>query len=129
MDLFDVFQQAELDGLSRRADAQGSRVEGLNQQTLQLQQRLNVLERRHEQLKLVTLALWELLRERHGLSEAVLTARLREIDGRDGQVDGRCQPPRQMVRCQRCPHQMTMQALACPYCGAANPQAGGLSHV
>lgn len=63
------------------------------------------VEDRIERLVLLVDAMWELLGERAGVTEAELVAKIAEIDGRDGSVDRR----------------RTVAPHACPGCGAAIP--------
>lgn len=80
--------------------------------------RINSLERDHERLKLITMALWDILTERLGVSEAELRQRILEMDRLDGREDGRLklrEPPR---NCRDCGRPMLRSASACPYCGA-----------
>lgn len=79
--------------------------------------RLRSLERDHERLKLITMALWEILTERLGVDEADLRRRVMELDRLDGREDGRLrlkEPPRE---CSACGRPMMSTAAACPYCG------------
>lgn len=79
--------------------------------------RLKVLEREHERLKLVTMALWEVLHERVGITEAELRAKIDELDELDGRRDGRLRAQPTAQRCGACDRPMLGSAVACPYCG------------
>ena len=57
---------------------------------------------RHEQLKLVTLALWRLLKDRVGLTEAELKRYVESTDLLDGAADGKVDLTRELVKCSRC---------------------------
>lgn len=80
-------------------------------------ERIKALEREHERLKLVTMALFEVLRDRHGVSEEELRQKIREIDLRDNRLDGKLTPARKVVKCEACSRTMLGSAMACPYCG------------
>ena len=80
--------------------------------------RQQVLERDHERLKLVTMAMWELLRERTGISEAELKAKIDEVDMMDGKKDGRIRIRPTVNDCATCGRKVRSNAVACPYCGA-----------
>ena len=72
----------------------------------------------------VTLALaaaWELLAGRLGVTEAELVEKMRELDQRDGVVDGRRTPPVGR-RCPSCDAVIPPGATACQFCGQ---QVGG----
>jgi hypothetical protein len=66
-------------------------------------------------MTLVSQALWELLRERYGLTEEELVAKIKEIDLRDGKLDGRLTPQR--TTCPQCQHTINTQNARCIYCG------------
>jgi len=79
--------------------------------------RLRALERDHERLKLLTMALWEVLAERLNIDEEELRMRVLDLDRLDGREDGRLrlrEPPR---KCAACGRPMLRSAAACPYCG------------
>jgi hypothetical protein len=78
-----------------------------------------VAEERLERLLLVSLALWELLRERTGLTEADLLAKVAEIDVRDGILDGKLRfPP---IPCPNCNRPVYPRHHTCLYCGTKLP--------
>ena len=76
------------------------------------------LERRHEQLKLVTLAMWTLLKEHSGLTEGDLKKYIEKVDLMDGKLDGKAHT-KEKVHCGGCDRYILATALACPYCGQA----------
>lgn len=63
---------------------------------------LGQLHRRIDRLSLACQAMWELLRDKTGVTEAELTDKILEVDLRDGSTDGR----------------MTSAAVDCPHCHA-----------
>ena len=76
-----------------------------------------------ERLLLITEALWQILKEKHGYDDNELIRRVAEIDLRDGQLDGRVakSPP---TECPNCHRPMIMHRPICMYCGkpvAVNP--------
>jgi len=79
--------------------------------------RLKALEREHERLKLVTMALWEVLNERVGIPESELRAKIEALDELDGRKDGRLRMQPTAKRCAACDRPMLGTAVACPYCG------------
>lgn len=82
--------------------------------------RTKILERDHERLKLVTMALWEIVSERLDIDEADLKSRIEKLDLLDEKRDGRLrlrQPPK---NCEACNRPMLGSAMACPYCGTDN---------
>ncbi|MEX2218219.1 MAG: hypothetical protein WD749_05610 [Phycisphaerales bacterium] len=73
------------------------------------------LEARLESLTLTTMAMWSLLAEKHGVSEAELAERVRELDLRDGQLDGKSRAP--LVACLECGRKFSSARERCIYCG------------
>src|SRR5687767_10107168 len=56
-----------------------------------MQRTLTGLEQQVERLTMATIAMIEIMRERHGVSEQEFEAKVREIDLRDGRLDGKAQ--------------------------------------
>ena len=79
------------------------------------------LEDRFERLLVLTDALWELASEHLGLTEEQLAAKVTEIDGRDGTVDGR--RTRAATRCAQCQSAVPAGRPTCMFCGAVQPVA------
>ena len=69
------------------------------------------LAERVDQLALATQALWELAAERLHISDAELTAKIEEVDLRDGKADGRIRAGLACTACNR-------RHRHCLYCGA-----------
>jgi hypothetical protein len=76
-------------------------------------------------LLLASQAMWELVRERTGLTEEDLRQRMEEIDLRDGIRDGRVGPAK--VNCPACNRTNNDRRTHCVYCGRelAPEQADG----
>jgi len=70
-----------------------------------------------DRLALVNQALWEIVQERLVLGEDDLEAKVREIDGRDGRVDGRMTAG--VTHCPTCQRPNAGGRSVCLYCGAA----------
>lgn len=74
------------------------------------------VDRRVERLQLVMQAMWELLREREGITDAELEQRILEVDLRDGIRDGRMAT--EFVICVQCHRKTGVKAhRRCFYCG------------
>jgi hypothetical protein len=80
------------------------------------------MERRYERLRLVTMAMWALLKDRSGLTEADLQKYVNEVDLIDGKLDGRLTREKGIVDCPKCQRRVLKTALACVYCGEPNAQ-------
>lgn len=77
--------------------------------------RLRELSQELERMRLLNQALWELLRERAGLTDEDFEAKIREIDLRDGVEDGRMTDT--AVQCPRCHRISNSKHGKCLYCG------------
>jgi hypothetical protein len=68
-----------------------------------------------ERLSLMNQALWELLRDRVGITEAELEQKAQEVDLRDGVADGKMTAT--AVRCPTCQRVNNSRHAKCLYCG------------
>jgi hypothetical protein len=90
LDLFwDLFQQGQINNLHGGRLSQLEKEKSQDNKADSLEARLQELEQRHEQLKLVTLAFWSLLRDHAGLLESDLRKYVEKIDLLDGKQDGK----------------------------------------
>ena len=73
------------------------------------------IDQRVDQLLLVVQAMWALVQEKTGLTDAELLARVTELDARDGATDGRVtRPP---VKCAKCGAAVARKFNRCLFCG------------
>lgn len=107
--MWDIFQEIRLNDHGARQDDSDS---ALRRTSLNLDE----LARQMRKMALVNQALYELLKERTGISDEDLRRRIREIDLRDGAADGRLDAS--PLRCPKCQSAVTVGALSCQYCGA-----------
>lgn len=77
--------------------------------------RLRDVEQQLARVTLVSQALWELLRERTGITEDELLAKIGDVDLRDGRLDGKLSP--QTIACPKCERTLTTRHSRCIYCG------------
>ena len=68
-----------------------------------------------ERLRLACQAMWELLRDKHGLSDDDIEDKIQEIDLRDGVADNKMTTT--MVVCSSCGRKGKSYRSACLYCG------------
>lgn len=73
------------------------------------------LSERVESLTLACQAMWELLRDRTDLTDDDIQKRMKEIDLRDGQQDGRLKV--KLVKCPDCGRTTNSRRRMCMYCG------------
>lgn len=94
--IWDLLQQKQINRAEKTAGEAGS-------QASRTAGELELLRQQVERMGLACQAMWELLSEKHGLTQQELEARIAEIDRRDGRLDGK----------------MAVQTLVCPGCGSA----------
>ena len=74
------------------------------------------ISRKVDRLSLACQAMWELLRDRSELTEDDIEAKILEIDGRDGRVDGKIAT--KLVDCAACGRPTNSRRGSCVMCGA-----------
>lgn len=74
---------------------------------------------RVDQLLLVSAAMWELVREKTGLTEEDLIQRVAILDARDGTADGKLTAT--VVKCPKCQRPVAARHQRCLYCGYVLP--------
>jgi len=93
----------------------GSKSSGGGGKDVALTQRVRELEHQLQRVNLLNQALWELLRDNYGLSEEALTAKVEDVDLRDGVKDGRITDT--AVACPQCGRVSNSKHYKCLYCG------------
>ena len=83
--------------------------------TYSLQREIRVLKANLAKSMMICEVLWEIVRDRHGLTEDDLHKKLYEVDMRDGTLDGKNQ--RNAVECPNCGRKVSARHPACLYCG------------
>ncbi len=78
------------------------------------------LKRHSERLSLACQAMWELVRERTGLTEDEIETKILEIDARDGRIDRKI-ATRQLV-CPSCGKPTNSRRTTCVLCGVPLPR-------
>jgi hypothetical protein len=100
--IWDLFQHGQISNLQQGKLAQIEKERNQDAKAERIDDRLAELEQRHEQLKLVTLALWALLRDRSGLKESELRKYVEQVDSLDGTRDGKVSRPADTATCSGC---------------------------
>ena len=103
-------------GSSANAVAATSSAADAKTRANQAQERSIALEDRLDKLTLITMAVWELLREKAKLTEADLLEKVQELDLRDGVPDGKV--TRGISQCPKCGRNMSPRHQRCMYCGS-----------
>ncbi len=110
---FEIFQQGQISKVATQAKHASDR-------SLDSKYTLKDLEQRHEQLKLVTLAMWQMLKAHTGLTDNDLKKFIKEVDLSDGELDNRVDHVESGEKCSSCTHKIPVNSIRCLYCGAAN---------
>ncbi|QDU25729.1 hypothetical protein ETAA8_07990 [Anatilimnocola aggregata] len=90
------------------------------QQVSQHSSRLRDMEQQLARVTLVSQAVWELLRERVGLTEDELVDKITEVDLRDGSKDNRL--AHQVLACPKCQRTLSTKNVRCIYCSCEVPK-------
>ena len=81
------------------------------------------LSLRVDHLALINLALWQLLQEKVGLTEAELDERIAKLDSADGKADDRATPA-VVHNCPHCGRPLSLRFHRCLYCEYQEPVSG-----
>lgn len=113
--LFDWHQEKKINDVQLSQAESHARLTGLGEEALSL-------EVRYERLRLVTVALWKLLKDHTGLTEADLRRCVTEVDLLDGAADGKIGRKKGAIDCPSCSRRILRSSLVCVYCGTKNSQ-------
>lgn len=80
------------------------------------------LEEKIDALVLACHAMWEILRDQHGVTTEQLEQKIQELDLRDGRLDGKLDLS--VTNCPDCGHKLNKRHTNCFYCGAEIPDGG-----
>lgn len=81
------------------------------------QESVRSVQQRLEALELSCAGLWQLLKNKHGYTDAELIEEIHKIDAMDGQIDGKVGQAAQV--CPSCGHKLlTKSSPKCSWCGA-----------
>lgn len=127
--IWNLFQEDDIKRLQSGVASRAAQSDALRSQVGSVEARLLELEKRHEQLKLVTLALWRLLKDQVELSELNLRKYVESTDLLDGEADGKVDLMKELVECPDCKRLLLNTAIVCPYCGANNSSANTFDMV
>jgi hypothetical protein len=108
--------------LSQNGQAAEARTDAIEAkvQVAEHSDRMRTLEVRVSHMALACQAMWEMLRDRVGITEQELLAKMNEVDLRDGAKDGRMTPV--LTSCPACGKPSNSKNSSCMYCGAALPK-------
>jgi hypothetical protein len=108
VDFYDLSQNRAIAGAAKAASSAQSKASSL-------QEEIQVIHKRIDRLKLVCNAMWEMIRDNTSITEDDVLAKVKEIDARDGLVDGRHSPS--ASNCRNCGRTVQKGQEKCQYCG------------
>ena len=116
--LWDLYQQSQIRATQAKVESASNRTKDVRDSVLKL-------EDRTDRLALTTMAMWALMSEKLGITEADLEAKIQEIDLSDGRLDGKVRV--QAKTCPSCNRKLSKRHNKCMYCGAdTSPGLGSL---
>jgi len=115
-DLFDICQTAVDVHQSGKVDRVAALEADSFRRLTGTQDRLQELEHRYERMKLVTAALWQLLKAHTGLTDADLKQYIEKVDLADGKLDGKIARKGGAMDCPHCSRRILKTAVVCPWC-------------
>ena len=83
---------------------------------IRAEEKVQALSNDVERLLMITEALWGILKDQHGYTDEELARRVREIDLRDGRLDGRVASETTAL-CPSCKRPLERNRPYCIYCG------------
>lgn len=107
--IWEAYQQTRIAGAENTAERAMSKADRYAAD-------ISNVQRQIERLTLSCQAMWELLRDRSGLTEEDIEAKIHEIDARDGQLDGKIGTT--LFECPSCGRPTNTRRSACLMCGA-----------
>lgn len=107
--IWDLHQDGRIQDAQQEARVAGSKADAVVSEFARMHRRL-------DRLALASQAMWELLRDRAGITEEELKAKILEVDLRDGTTDGRMST--QITDCPKCGAKTNSKRATCVMCGA-----------
>lgn len=107
--MWDIWQEMRLNENRRRQDS-------VERDVRRSDGNLEDLQRQVDKIALVSQALYELLKDRTGITDEDLRRKIRAVDMRDGSEDGSIKAS--PLRCPKCGGAVTVGAFSCQVCGA-----------
>jgi hypothetical protein len=105
-----------------------TKVKTVNEELRDTRARLALLEIDVDRLLLVNRALWELLSQEETLDEEHLIEKVKEIDLRDGTLDGKFRKA-EIKHCTSCGRVLNRRHYRCLYCGSESLNVDPLNSV
>lgn len=101
----------------RRISSVSTDASRASQKASEVAEQQRSMEARVDSMMLACQAMWEIIRDQHGISDQQLQEKMEEIDLRDGRLDGRISPG--VFSCAKCGRNTSRRRDRCLYCGQA----------
>ena len=121
---WDLIQQAQIGQAQWEAQNAKSAAADVQAENRFFKARIQKLEETVERVSLAAMAVAEILRDRLGVTQNEIEAKVQEIDLRDGKLDGRLRVPSD--DCVHCGQTNSPHRRNCLYCGESLPVVSGL---
>jgi hypothetical protein len=122
--LWDLIQQAQISQAKWEAQNANSTAVDVQVENRLVKGRIEKLEETVDRISLAAMAVAEIVRDRLGVTQDEIEAKVQEIDLRDGKLDGRLREPTN--DCTHCHHINAPHRRKCLYCGEPLPAGSGL---
>lgn len=114
-----MFQSSRISQASSNTEDANRLASRAEKETTRFEHRLTQLEKQNERLSLAIMALAEIVATQPNVTNDMIEAKMREIELRDGKLDGRLQRPAK--QCGACHRTSNAQWTTCLYCGERLP--------
>lgn len=118
--LWELFQQGRIAQANNAATDARHSARSAESLASRFDSQIRQLEQQNDRLTLAVMALAEILREQFQVSQDTIEAKMREIDLRDGNLDGKV--TRFGKLCRGCGRISAAKRTSCLYCGESLPQ-------
>ena len=118
--LWELFQQRRIAEANNKAADAKQAARSADSLASRFDSQIRQLERENDRLTLAVMAIAELLREQFQISQETIEAKMRDIDIRDGALDGKVK--RSGKLCGACQRVNGSKRTACLYCGESLPK-------
>ncbi len=113
LDIFNFFQDAKIRSNANTADMAKNKAYDTSAD-------MRELEVRYERLRVLTLSMWQLLKNHTGLMDSDLKKVIFELDAADGHIDGKVKLKSKSLTCPGCNRSIKDHCMVCPFCGLRN---------
>jgi len=116
-----IFWEWYQQGRIAEADQKATRAKSVAEQSSR------EMQHRVDALVLANAAMWSIMSEKLGVTEAQLIQRMRDLDAADGRIDGRAGPSKSS--CKACRREVVPRNGLCIYCGAKVAEVGAFEKI